>query len=232
MADRPPFLCELDKNKLIDTQVGFVDTFNYAVRAIDNLEGGKNCTVDWTTPDHPIINVELDEDEEGGGGSGSVDAVYDVLSAVDENDLSGITIQYTDDRGDKFIPFPSLSGGERNSLPGPFEMDLQLSSNKATFTNCVMRIARAYFFYDDLTCTVPRRDSIIYVVAQHKDNPTISVGVGDYDTVRQNLSSSWSNMLSTTVTPLYRTLSGDVKCDYRYMMNIQAYDSRNYSAGM
>ena len=36
-------------------------------------------------------------------------------------------------------------------------------------------------------------------------------------------------MLSTTVTPLYRTLSGEVKCDYRYMMNVQAYDSRNYS---
>ena len=107
MADRPPFLCELDKNKLIDTQVGFVDTFNYAVRAIDNLEGGKNCTVDWTTPDHPIINVELDDDEEGGGGSGAdISAVFDVVSST-SGSQSGIEIQYVDDRAETFIPFPS-----------------------------------------------------------------------------------------------------------------------------
>ena len=234
MATKPAQICQLQKGKLIDTQKGFVDTFNWVAQSVANLDGGENCKVSWPTDDHPTIDCTAKEGEGGGSFEGSVDAVYDVLSAVDENDVSGLTIQYTDDREDKFIPFPSLSGGndERNSLPGPFEMDLQLSSNKAKFTNCVMRIARAYFFYDDLTCTVPRRDSIIYVVAQHKDNPTISVGVGDYATVRQNLSSSWSNMLSTTVTPLYRTLSGDVKCDYRYMMNIQAYDSRNYSTGM
>lgn len=105
MADRPPFLCELDKNKLIDTQVGFVDTFNYAVRAIDNLEGGKNCTVDWTTPDHPIINVELDEDEEGGGGSGGeISAVKDVVAST-SGSQSGIEIQYVDARPESFIPF-------------------------------------------------------------------------------------------------------------------------------
>ena len=39
MANRPATLCELDKGKLIDTQDGFVDTFNFAVRAIDNLKG-------------------------------------------------------------------------------------------------------------------------------------------------------------------------------------------------
>lgn len=107
MADRPPFLCELDKNKLIDTQVGFVDTFNYAVRAIDNLEGGKNCTVDWTTPDHPIINVELDDDEEGGGSGGEVSAVYDVVSST-SGSQSGIEIQYVDARTETFIP---ITGG-------------------------------------------------------------------------------------------------------------------------
>ena len=226
MADRPPFLCELDKNKLIDTQVGFVDTFNYAVRAIDNLEGGKNCTVDWTTPDHPIINVELDDDEEGGS---SGEAVYDVTEDTrDEKD--GLLITYTDNREESFIPWPTLSGGAK--LPGPFEMNIDLSSNQATFTNCVMRIARGYFFFNDMTCIVPENDSIIYAITEHSNNPTVSITAGSYATVSQNLSSTWSNMLSTTVTPLYRTISGDVKCDYRYMMNIQAYDSKNYTAGM
>lgn len=76
---------------------------------------------------------------------------------------------------------------------------------------------------------IPQTDSIVYVKAEHTDPPTIQMGAGDYATVTYNLGNSWSNCLSTTVTPLYRTLSGEVKCDYRYMMNIQAYDSRNYS---
>lgn len=76
MANRPNLLCELEKGKLVDTQAGFVDTFNFAVAAIDNLEGGKNCTVDWTLPDHPVINVELPESETGGGGG---IGVYDVV---------------------------------------------------------------------------------------------------------------------------------------------------------
>ena len=108
MADRPPFLCELDKGKLIDTQVGFVDTFNYAVAAIDNLKGGKNCTVDWTIPDQPVINVEIDDDGESGGGTPDVSAVYDVTAATSES-KSGILIDYLDARVDKFIAFPQAS---------------------------------------------------------------------------------------------------------------------------
>ena len=69
----------------------------------------------------------------------------------------------------------------------------------------------------------------MYVRAEHTDPPTIQMGAGDYATVTYNLGNSWSNCLSTTVTLLCRSLSGEVKCDYRYMMNIQAYDSRNYS---
>lgn len=77
MANRPAFLCELEKDKFIGGQVGFVDTFNYAVRAIDNLKGGKNCTVDWTIDDHPVINVDIPESE-GGGGGGYGKVVEDV----------------------------------------------------------------------------------------------------------------------------------------------------------
>ena len=102
MANRPPFLCELEKDKFIDGQIGFVDTFNWAVRAIDNLEGGKNCNVDWTLPDHPVIDVDLPESI-----SGSAAAVYDVYEDTLSGD-NGLTITYTDDREDKFIP---LSGG-------------------------------------------------------------------------------------------------------------------------
>lgn len=107
MADRPPFICELDKDRLIDTQVGFVDTFNYAVRAIDNLEGGKNCEVDWTIPDHPIINVEIPESDESGG-TPDISAVYDVTETT-SGSSSGITIEYVDARADKFIAFPQAS---------------------------------------------------------------------------------------------------------------------------
>ena len=112
MADRPAQICQLEKGKLIDTQQGFVDTFNWAVQSIANLEGGENCDVSWTLPDHPTIDVNVDDDGEGGGGV--TDAVKDVIEDTQEVDgvtKDGITIQYTYDRDDSFIPFPSgLSG--------------------------------------------------------------------------------------------------------------------------
>ena len=108
MANRPAFICELDKDKLIDTQVGFVDTFNYAVRAIDNLKGGKNCTVDWTIDDHPVINVDIpDNVGEGGGGGGYGKVVEDVTEDTQDN-KDGLKIWYTDST-DSFIPFPGSS---------------------------------------------------------------------------------------------------------------------------
>ncbi len=73
MANRPGFLCELQKGKLIDTQPGFADTFNYAVRSIDNLKGGRNCKVDRTVPDCPVINVDIDIPDSPGGGGGAVE---------------------------------------------------------------------------------------------------------------------------------------------------------------
>lgn len=41
MANFQPF--ELQKNKLIDSQVGFVDAFNRLYKSVSNLEGGENC---------------------------------------------------------------------------------------------------------------------------------------------------------------------------------------------
>lgn len=73
MANRPGVLCELQKGLLIDTQPGFADTFNYAVHAIDNLKGGRNCKVDRTIPDCPVIDVDIPDSPGGGGGGGAVE---------------------------------------------------------------------------------------------------------------------------------------------------------------
>lgn len=103
MANRPAFLCELDKGKLIDTQIGFVDTFNYAVRAIDNLEGGKNCKVDWSIPDHPVINVDIPDEGSGGDGGGGGGNVEDVTSETYQGGES-IDVKYADGSPDGHIP--------------------------------------------------------------------------------------------------------------------------------
>ena len=145
-------------------------------------------------------------------------------------------VRKTSQNGDRQIEYKSLSAaclsggtGGGGQLPGPFEMELS-SEGAAKFANCVLRIARAYFFFQDQELQgLDGTDQIIYVRAEHTDPPTISVGCGDYATVSYNLGNVWSNCLSTTITPLYRVLSGEVKCDYRYMMNVQAYDARNYS---
>ena len=104
---QPAPLCQLERDKFIGNQKGFVDTFNWVVQAVDNLEGGKNCKVDWALDGHPVINVEVPEGGGGGGGgSPSVSAVFDVVSST-SGSQSGIEIQYVDDRAETFIPFPS-----------------------------------------------------------------------------------------------------------------------------
>lgn len=40
-----------------------------------NLEGGENCDVSWTLPDHPTIDVATSDDGESGGG-GDVSGTY------------------------------------------------------------------------------------------------------------------------------------------------------------
>lgn len=110
MANRPPFLCNLEKGKFVTGQTGFVDTFNWAVRAIDNLEGGKNCTIDWTIDDHPVINVDLPEGAGGGSGGGDYGKVVEDVTEDTQDDKDGLKILYTDG-DDSFIPFPTLSAG-------------------------------------------------------------------------------------------------------------------------
>lgn len=67
MANKPGVLCTLQKDRLIDTQPGFVDTFNWLVAAVNNLKGGQNCDVSWPAPDTPQIDANAPE---GGGSTG------------------------------------------------------------------------------------------------------------------------------------------------------------------
>ena len=104
MANRPGKLCELEKGKLIDTQQGFADTFNFAVKAIDNLSGGKNCEVDWTIPDHPVINVDIPETESGGGGGGGGGGNVEDVSSETYQGGESFKVEYADGSADGHIP--------------------------------------------------------------------------------------------------------------------------------
>lgn len=86
MADKPAQICQLQKGQLIDTQQGFVDTFNWAVSSIANLSGGQNAEVKWELPDHPTIDVTVsDEGGEGGGGDTSEAVVSMVAGSHNSN---------------------------------------------------------------------------------------------------------------------------------------------------
>ncbi len=257
MAD-PNF--RLKKGFFIGSQTGFVDAFNYMYENINGLEGGQGIELDKTIDGAWQINADQNQGD-GDSGGGIEAAVYDVVEGTQE-DVDGISVQYTDDRADTFIPFPDLSAvydvtadtqdnkdgitisytddrvdtfipfSGSSSYQGPFEIDLS-SNGIAKLTNCCMRIARAYFFWEDQTLTgIPSADSIIYVKCDHLSSPSITVDVDSYNDVAPLLSSSWSNALSVSVTPLYRTKNREVVCDYRYLMNVQAYDSRNYTNGI
>ncbi len=127
MANRPATLCELEKGKLIDTQQGFVDTFNFAVRAIDNLKGGKNCTVDWTIPDHPVIDVDIPETESGGGGGGGGGNVEDVTSETYNNGES-IKVEYADGSADGHIPLSFVKDVSSETYQGEPALKVEYSN--------------------------------------------------------------------------------------------------------
>lgn len=127
MANRPATLCELEKGKLIDTQQGFVDTFNFAVRAIDNLKGGKNCTVDWTIPDHPVIDVDIPETESGGGGGDGGGNVEDVTSETYQGGES-IKVEYADGSADGHIPLSFVKDVSSETYQGGPALKVEYSN--------------------------------------------------------------------------------------------------------
>ena len=96
---RPGTLCKLEKGKMIDAQVGFVDTFNWMVDFINNLRGdGDKIDITNPTGTNPVVRFVADkaESEEGGG----IDlAVVDVDSGSPTSleGVSNLTIQSAQD---------------------------------------------------------------------------------------------------------------------------------------
>ena len=74
MSLRPGSVCKLEKGKLIDSQKGFVDTFNWLVDFCSNLNGdGERIEVDKSMSDAPVVRyVEDDEKKSPGGGTVTV----------------------------------------------------------------------------------------------------------------------------------------------------------------
>lgn len=131
MANKPAFFCELQKDKFVGGQKGFVDTFNWATQAINNLEGGKNCTVDWTIPDHPIINVEATEGGgSGGGGGGGGGNVEDVSSETYQGGES-LKIEYADGSADKHIPLSFVDDVSMDTYQSQDALKIEYSSGAA-----------------------------------------------------------------------------------------------------
>ena len=124
---QPAPLCQLEKDKFIGGQKGFVDTFNWVVKAVDNLEGGKNCTVDWTLDDHPIINVEIPENEGCGGGSGGGGNVDDVSSETYQGGES-LKVEYADGTADKHIPLSFVDDVSMSTYQGQDALKVEYSS--------------------------------------------------------------------------------------------------------
>ena len=85
---RPAILCHLKKGQMIDTQVGFVDTFNWMVDYINNLRGdGSNIDIENPVGTNPVVRF-IGEIPEGEGGGGSVD-----LTAVDVESGAETTVE-------------------------------------------------------------------------------------------------------------------------------------------
>lgn len=185
MADRPAQICQLKKGALICDQQGFVDTFNWVAQSMANLEGGENCEVNWTLPDHPTIDVTA-SDEAGNGGGGIEAAVYDVY-ADSQDDKYGITIEYTDDRNNSFIPFPDLS-----SLSGVYVSDIDVEGNNLDIS------------YSDGTSKTEA------LPTPEIPNAVSSITRVSADEYTDQLSIEYTQTSATTV-PLYITLSGNIE---------------------
>lgn len=60
MAGKPNILRKLDKGKAIDTQIGFVDTFNWLVDFVGNLRGAGRVRIDGAALGRPVISIDGD----------------------------------------------------------------------------------------------------------------------------------------------------------------------------
>ena len=118
MANRPGTLCNLKSGKSIGAQSNFSDTFNWLVSCLDNLKAGRGIVVKWPSSDTPEISIDDSAFGDNGGSSegGTVNAVYDVVDGLNENNEKQVlTISYTDGRADKNI---EIAGGGSIKLNG------------------------------------------------------------------------------------------------------------------
>ena len=129
MAIKPGTLCTLEKDKLIDTQQGFVDTFNWVVASVNNLKGGQNCEVTWPAPDTPQIDAEATESEGGGGGDGGGN-VEDVSSETYQNGES-LLIEYADDTPDAHIPLSFVKDVSSDTYQNGESLKVEYSNGNA-----------------------------------------------------------------------------------------------------
>ena len=60
MPGKPNILRKLDKGKAIDTQIGFVDTFNWLVDFVGNLRGAGRVRIDGAALGRPVISLDGD----------------------------------------------------------------------------------------------------------------------------------------------------------------------------
>lgn len=113
MAQKPAQLCVLQKEKLIDTQKGFVDTFNWVTSFCANLKGeparpadAKNearqgIEVDATVSDHPVVKLTGDAPKGG--------ATCDNASTTSSSDLGSVV--------DGKVSLYGFSGAAANAVP-------------------------------------------------------------------------------------------------------------------
>lgn len=127
MANKPGVLCTLQKDKLIDTQPGFVDTFNWLVAAVNNLKGGQNCDVSWPAPDTPQVDAKASESGGGGGGGEGGGRVDDVTSETYQGGES-IKVEYADGSADGHIPLSFVDDVSSATYQGGPALKVEYSS--------------------------------------------------------------------------------------------------------
>ena len=112
---RPAILCHLQKGKMIDAQVGFVDTFNWMVDYINNLRGDEdNIEIRNPTGINPVVQF-VGEIPEAEGGGGSVDLTTVDVESGAETTVEGVKTLRIESGTGSHITFYLTDDGEGNA---------------------------------------------------------------------------------------------------------------------
>ena len=110
---RPALLCHLKKGEMIDTQVGFVDTFNWMVDYINNLRGdGDNIEVRNPNGTNPVVRFVADIPE---GGGGSIDLTAVDVESGSETTVEGVKTLRLESATDSHVTLNLTDDGEGNA---------------------------------------------------------------------------------------------------------------------